>query len=81
MVCLFHSDLGLLSFRSFLDDTDTTSKKNKHVLSSVRDARRAHLFEERHGKLLVRDAVLGRADVLLGLVGDVEVNAHQNVLL
>lgn len=44
-------------------------------------AQHAHLFEERHGKLLVGYAVFGCADVLLALVGDVKVDAHQNVLL
>lgn len=40
-----------------------------------------HLFEERHGKLLVGDAVSGRADVFFGLVCNVEVNPHQDVFL
>lgn len=40
-----------------------------------------HLLKERHGELLVRDAVARSADVLLGLVGDVEVDPHQDVLL
>lgn len=41
----------------------------------------SHLFEERHGELLVGDAVSGGANVFLGLVGDVEVNPHQDVFL
>lgn len=40
-----------------------------------------NLFEKCHGKLLVWDAVLGRADVLLGLIRDVEVDPHQKILL
>src|SRR4029434_9329244 len=40
-----------------------------------------YLLKQRHGKLLVGDAVLGRADVLFGLIGDVEVDSHQEVLL
>lgn len=41
----------------------------------------SHLLEQRHGELLVRDAVSGRADVFFGLVCDVEVNPHQDVFL
>lgn len=41
----------------------------------------SHLLKERHGELLVRDAVSGRADVLFGLVCDVEVDPHQDVFL
>ncbi len=41
----------------------------------------SHLFKERHGKLLMRDAVSGCADVFFGLVSDVEVNPHQDVFL
>lgn len=41
----------------------------------------SHLFKECHGKLLVRDAVPGCADVFFGLVCDVEVNPHQDVFL
>ena len=40
-----------------------------------------HLLKQRHGELLVRDAVLGGADVLLGLGRDVKVDPHQDVLL
>lgn len=40
-----------------------------------------NLFEKCHGKLLMWDAVLGRTDVLLGLIRDVEVNPHQEILL
>lgn len=41
----------------------------------------SHLLEERHGELLVRDAVSGRADVFFGLICDVEVDPHQDVFL
>lgn len=41
----------------------------------------SHLFKEHHGELLVRDAVSGCADIFRGLVGNVEVNPHQDVLL
>ena len=41
----------------------------------------AHLLKQRHGKLLVGYAVLGRADVFSALSTDVEVNTHQEVFL
>jgi len=41
----------------------------------------SHLFKERHGKLLVGNAVSGCADVFFGLVCNVEVNPHQDVFL
>lgn len=41
----------------------------------------SHLFKECHGKLLVRDAVSGCANVFFGLICNVEVNPHQDVFL
>lgn len=40
-----------------------------------------YLLKECHGKLLVRDAVFGCADVLLGLIRDVKVDPHEDILL
>lgn len=72
-----------------------THCKHKHNLGSSRslrgwgvgvwmgelDGAAWYLFEQRHGELLVWDAVFGGADVLSALGADVEVDAHQKVLL
>lgn len=56
-------------------DTMQNAQKKNLIISPT------NLFEKCHGKLLMWDAVLGCADVLLGLIRDVEVDPHQEVLL
>lgn len=69
-----------------------TGRDKKHInRTNVRNHRKhtikkrimslTNLFEKCHGKLLMWDAVLGRANVLLGLIRDVEVDPHQEILL
>lgn len=60
-----------------------TTKVRLNIYNITIPKKRTHsnLFEKCHGKLLMWDAVFGRTDVLLALVGDVEVDPHQEVLL